>query len=555
MKIFIAQINPIVGDIQGNCAKILDFCSKAKVSGANLVIFPELSLIGYPPKDLILKPSLYAAQEKALESIAKASSVNFGIIVGGISLNKYFGRKFFNSLYCFVEGRIDCIASKTLLPSYDVFDEVRYFEQAKESTIWEFMGYKLGLSICEDIWTEKLPSLYSKNPISELVSKDAQVIINCSASPYAFEKNQTREEILQKTAQQYKRAVIYINQIGANDELIFDGASLVYNSQGVLIKKLKTFIEDSASFDIDEALQDSNGPIEKKSSAENCFAILDQINVHNASEIETAIILGLKDYVHKSKFSKVVLGLSGGIDSALVAYFAAKALGKNNVYAYMLPSEFTSESSLKDATELANNLGINYQIVNMKEVHNQYRKLIPNSEGIVDENLQPRIRACILMAFANSANALLLATSNKSELAVGYSTLYGDSCGALAIIGDLLKTTIYKLCEHINSNGIIIPVNILNKAPTAELRHNQKDTDSLPDYEILDRIILLYVQELKSQKEIVDLGYDPTIVKKTLNLIDRAEYKRKQAPPILKIANTAFGIGRRMPIVQGFINE
>lgn len=553
MRIFLGQINPKIGDIEGNLQKILSFCSTAKSSGANLAIFPEMSLIGYPPKDLILKPQLIEKQNSALDTLSQITDENFGIIVGGVSPNQGFGRKLFNSLFCLANSKLECIAHKTLLPSYDVFDETRYFEAAKDSSIWQFRGNKIGLSICEDIWIEKLGNLYTRNPITDLVAKDAEIIINCSASPYTFGKSSLREEILFKTCKQFKKSIIYINQVGANDELIFDGASLVFNSKGDLIHKLKSFQEDQIIIDTNE-IEDTASTVPEKFT-ENVFSIIKNIDQHNAAELEQALVLGTRDYIHKCGFSKVVIGLSGGIDSALVAYIASKALGPQNVFAYMLPSEFTSKSSYDDAEKLAIKLGINYQIVKIEDLHNELRKLIPNLEGLVDENLQPRIRASILMAFANSLNALLLSTSNKSEIAVGYSTLYGDSCGAIAVIGDLLKTTIYKLCENINREDEIIPTNILKKAPSAELRHDQKDSDSLPDYAVLDEIILLYIQELKSQKEIIELGYEHALVKKVLNMIDRAEYKRQQAPPILKVASKAFGQGRRMPIAQGFVNE
>lgn len=553
MKIFLGQINPKIGDINGNSKKILEFCSIAKAQGANLAVFPEMSLIGYPPKDLILKPELYEKQNQALEIIAKESSADFGIILGGISPNLKYGKRLFNSVFCLANGVLESTAHKTLLPSYDVFDETRYFEAAKESSVWDFMSYKIGLSICEDIWIEELDNLYSKDPIIELISKDADFIINCSASPYSFHKPLIRKDMIAKISKKFSVPIIYVNQVGANDELIFDGASLVFNKEANLVYKLKSFTEDHTTIDLNEI---ENLPtittIER--GKENIFSIIEDINSSAALELESALTLGLQDYIYKCGFSKIVLGLSGGVDSALVAYLATKALGKENVYAYMLPSEFTSKESFNDAEALAKNLGIHYQIVSIAKLHDELRTVIPDFSNLVDENLQPRIRASILMAFANSLHALLLSTSNKSEIAVGYSTLYGDSCGALAVIGDLLKTTIYKLCDYINQGKEIIPVNILKKAPSAELRHDQKDSDSLPDYGTLDKIILLYVQELKSLKGIVAYGFEEATVMKVLNMIDRAEYKRQQAPPILKVASKAFGIGRRMPIAQGFKN-
>ncbi len=537
MKIALAQINPIVGAIEHNFKLILKQVETAKKSKANLIVFPELSMLGYPPKDLILKHGLIELQDHYIKELALYSDKDFGIIVGGISLNGGFGKKFHNSLFCLVEGQLAQTAHKTLLPSYDVFDEWRYFEPAKEVTVWEFQGLKLGLSICEDIWIEAYPNLYNRNPIEDLIAKKADLVINASASPYSYGKAKIRETLMKTLIARYKIPVVYVNQVGANDQLIFDGASMVLDSQGSLIVKAKQFSPDLIYVDSD-LLNNKNTDIAYPEA--------------NISEIEAALVLGLKDYVEKCGFSTVVLGLSGGVDSALVAYLAKEALGAKNVYAYMLPSEFTSEESLADAKQLANNLGIHYEIIAIKDLHHDMRKLMPSLTALADENLQPRIRANILMAKANSLNAMLLATSNKSEIAVGYSTLYGDSCGAIAVIGDLLKTRVYELVNYINREQKIIPQNIVDKAPSAELRHDQKDSDSLPDYEVLDQIIKLYVEDLKSLKEIIDLGFDTTLVKNVLNMIDRAEYKRQQSPPILKVATKAFGVGRRMPMAQGF---
>lgn len=539
MKIALAQINPIVGAIEHNFKLILAQVELAKKNQANLIIFPELSLLGYPPKDLILKHGLIELQDHYIQELALYSDKDFGIIVGGISLNTNFGKKFRNSLFCLAEGQLKETAHKTLLPSYDVFDEWRYFEPAKEVTVWEFNNLKLGLSICEDIWLEAYPNLYNRNPIEDLIAKKADLVINASASPYSYGKAKIRENLMRTLIARYKVPILYVNQVGANDQLIFDGASMVLDSHGSLIAKAKQFSPDLLYINT-ETLNNKNPDTSYPEA--------------HISEIEAALILGLKDYVEKCGFSTVVLGLSGGVDSALVAYLAKEALGAKNVYAYMLPSEFTSEASLVDAKELAVNLGINYEIISIKDLHETMRDLISDLSPLADENLQPRLRANILMAKANSLNAMLLSTSNKSEIAVGYSTLYGDSCGAIAVIGDLLKTKVYELVDYINSKSLseVIPQNIIDRAPSAELRHDQKDSDSLPDYTILDKIIKLYVEDLKSLKEIIDLGFDAALVKKVLNMIDRAEYKRQQSPPILKVATKAFGVGRRMPMAQGF---
>ncbi len=537
MKIALAQINPTVGAIEHNFKLILEQVETAKKKSCNLIIFPELAMLGYPPKDLILKHGLLELQDQYINELALYTDDKFGIIVGGISLNKHFGKKFHNSVFCLSEGGITQIAHKTLLPSYDVFDESRYFEPAKNVTIWEFQGLKLGLSICEDIWIEAYPNLYNRNPIEDLIAQQADIVINSSASPYSYGKAKIREGLMKGIINRYKIPLVYVNQVGANDQLIFDGASMIFDNTGNLISKAQQFTPDTLYIDSDDLT---------KENRETNYSDAD------ISELEPALILGLKDYVEKCGFQKVILGLSGGVDSALVAYLAKQALGANNVYSYMLASEFTSQASLDDAKQLAHNLGINYEIISIKDLHQDMRKLMPDLTDLANENLQSRIRANILMAKSNSLNAMLVATSNKSEIAVGYSTLYGDSCGAIAVIGDLLKTTIYELVNYINRKHKVFPQNIIDRAPSAELRHDQKDSDSLPEYEILDQIIKLYVEELKSYKEIIDQGFDSDLVKKVLNMIDRAEYKRQQSPPILKVATKAFGVGRRMPIAQGF---
>ena len=566
MKLALAQINPTVGALNENFKKAASYIEEAKKLGANLVIFPELSLLGYPPKDLILKNGLLEKQNEIIEELCKYSSEEFVIIVGGIAENRKFGKKFYNSLYCLRAGKIELVSHKMLLPTYDVFDETRYFQPASKVKIWEFMGKKIGLSICEDIWIEAYNNLYSRNPINELVAQGAELIINASASPYSLGKPELRNQLMTKLVKQYKLPLIYVNQVGANDQLIFDGASKAYAPNGSQALNLKYFSEELKIISFDELMchcEEESPPNPSKvilsdSEGSNAQTKTDPLDSSasplNDEEIHKALCLGIKDYVYKCGFSKVILGLSGGVDSALVAVLAKEALGAENVFAYMLPTEFTSDSSFKDAEKLAKNLGINYEIIEIKNLHKEIRNLIPDLSPLADENVQPRLRANILMAQANTKNAMLLATGNKSEIAVGYSTLYGDSCGALAPIGDLLKTQVYKLCEFINKDTEIIPVEILNKAPSAELRHDQKDSDSLPDYEELDKIILLYVQELWSKDQIIKTGFDKDTVKKVLNLIDRAEYKRQQAPPILKIAGKAFGEGRRMPIAQGYQN-
>jgi NAD+ synthase (glutamine-hydrolysing) len=542
VKIAIGQINPIIGDLESNFKSIVQNIQIAREQKARLLVLPEMCLIGYPPKDLLLKHGLVELQESYIKELAAYTDADFGMLVGSISQNKGYGKKFFNSLFFLAEGEIRAVASKTLLPNYDVFDETRYFESAQESTVIEWQGIKFGVSICEDIWTEAYPSLYKRDPINDLLAKGAEILINAAASPYTYDKPQRRRQLIGNVAKRYGVPVIYVNQVGANDQLIFDGASMVFSAQGDLSLKAKIFEEQCLIFDSEDLV--------KNKSIEEEFYGTSIENMHKA------LILGLKDYVRKCGFKKIILGLSGGIDSAVVACLAAEALGAENVLAVMMPSKHTSETSLHDAQELTANLGLdkhhNYHIIPITELHAKAKELIPDMSSVAEENLQARLRANILLTLSNSYGALLLCTANKSELAVGYSTLYGDSCGGIAVIGDLLKTSVYELAKHINRDVIVIPMRIIERAPSAELRPNQKDEDTLPPYEILDKIIPLYVQEMKTQQEIIDAGFDKNTVSKVLNMIDGSEYKRQQSAPPLKIAGKAFGLGRRMPIAQGF---
>lgn len=538
MKIALAQLNPTIGDFEANYKKAIEAISSAKKQDCKLIIFPELFLTGYPPLDLIFKHGFLEEQSKVLDKLAKETSIEneFAIVIGAIGSSKLHSKRFTNAAFCLANGEIQKVVAKSLLPSYDVFDETRYFVANKDhDCTWQWQGIKFGLSICEDAWIEAYPSLYTKNPIENLIALDSDIIINISASPFTLGKIDRRYNLVSKISKKYQTKFLYLNQVGANDQLVFDGSSFICNEMGERILSLSSFEEQLSVFDTENS---DHSKLKQRTEIQN---------------IHDACVLGIKDYIEKTGFEKIVLGLSGGIDSAIVAYLATEALGASNVNAIMMPTVFTSEDSMKDAQELANILKINYEVKEINAIYKATKSVFTQGlEGLADENIQPRIRANILMAHSNSQGAILLATGNKSEIAVGYSTLYGDSCGAIAPIGDLLKTQVYELANYINRNEEIIPKNIIEKAPSAELRPDQKDSDSLPEYEILDKIIHHYVDELKSCQEIINLGFDDKTTKRILNMIDKAEYKRMQMPPIIKIANKAFGIGRRMPIAQRY---
>ena len=546
MKIALAQINPKVGDLKHNFNLIVANIKTALAAKAKILVLPEMALLGYPPKDLLLKHGLLERQQYYLDELLLYTRDNdLAIIVGACSANKGYGKELHNSVFCLQAGEIKKIASKILLPNYDVFDETRYFEPGSSVQIFEYEGIKFGLSICEDIWIEAYPSMYKQDPVRDLLAAGAQIIINASASPYAIAKPSLRQNLLSNIAKRNNVPIIYINQVGANDELVFDGNSMVFDAEAKLRYRMAEFEEQCLFFDTDELFIQAPALSLAESS--------------ETEQIHKALVLGLRDYARKTGFGQVILGLSGGIDSAVVAALAVEAMGKDNVYLLMMPSEFTSKESLEDAQQLAQKLGIsnnNYRVLPIKKLHQEMRSLVPDLSDLADENIQPRLRANILMAMANSLDAIVLSTGNKSEIAVGYCTLYGDTCGALSLIGDLLKHQVYDLARLINDKASqkLIPPNILNKEPSAELKFNQKDSDSLPSYEVLDQIVYLYVQEMKTLTEILETTkLDKAVVMRTLNMIDAAEHKRYQLPPVIKIAGKTFGIGRRMPIAHGYV--
>ncbi|MEJ5351096.1 MAG: NAD+ synthase [Melioribacteraceae bacterium] len=544
MKIAICQYNPIIGDLKGNTKKILDGYKKAVNDGADLVVFPELFICGYPPLDLVEKKEFRDAVRNATEEIASLTSTT-GLIFGTITedYEELVGTGVYNSAVLCYDGKIQFVQSKSLIPNYDVFDEVRYFEPAKEVRIHEFKNEKLGISICEDIWNDAdywKKRRYPIDPVQKQVELGATLLINISASPYAYGKRKLRHQMLSVLTKTDNLPLVYACCVGAQTELIFDGASMCFNSEGKLCMLGKAFQEDYFIFDTQKNYDEIN-------------------NVESNFEEEAlnALILGLKDYANKTGFKKALIGLSGGIDSALVTYIAVQAFGKENVHVVMMPSKYSSEGSIKDSEKLIRNLGISSDKISVQPVFDKIIEMLKEAfkgkdEDITEENIQSRIRGLYLMALSNKHGYLLCATGNKSELATGYATLYGDMCGALAVIGDVYKTQVYKIVEFINRDGEIIPEEIIKKAPSAELRPNQTDQDSLPPYDLLDRILKMYLEDQKEFYEIAEAIGEPEVVKKVLRMVDVNEFKRKQAAPVLRISTKAFGYGRRYPIVQGW---
>ena len=542
MKIALAQINTTVGDLAGNEAKILAAYRRGVDAGAELVIFPELAITGYPPRDLLLRKQFVPQNLEVLERLAAVTG-RAGMLVGFVGKNERRpGREATNSTALLQNGKLIATRSKSLLPTYDVFDEDRYFEPATENAPVEFMGRKIGLTICEDAWNDEGfwdERRYRRNPPAELVAAGATILFNNSASPWHLGKNETRREMLAQLAAKTKRPLVYCNLVGGNDELIFDGGSMAFNSSGQLIAQARLFEEDLVVFDL------------------NTAPPVIALNVSDEERVYRALVLGLRDYLHKCGFKSAVLGLSGGIDSALTAVLAVDALGQENVRGVSLPSQFSSQGSLDDARILAANLGIRYDAIPIQlpfeAVKGQLSDVFKGlKEDVAEENIQARLRGVILMAMSNKFGSLLLTTGNKSEMAVGYCTLYGDMNGGLAVISDVPKMMVYRVSNWINREREIIPTASITKAPSAELRPDQKDQDSLPPYEILDAILEEYVVNLKPPQEIIALGFDEATVRRVVRLIDGTEYKRRQAAPGLKVTSKAFGVGRRIPIAQRY---
>lgn len=540
MKIALAQINTTVGDISGNRDRAIRAMEEARTAGADLAVFPELCLTGYPPRDLIGLHGFVDSNLEALRQIADRTE-NLGVVIGFLDRNrKKEGRDFHNAAAFLLEGKIRAVIHKTLLPTYDVFDEDRYFEPSDSVQPVPFGGRNLGISICEDAWNSEdfwPKPLYTTNPIRSLVEKGADLLINISASPYEMTKLKTRYEMLKNHVLKLGVPLVYVNLVGGNDDLLFDGTSLVLGSKGNIIAQGKRFSEDLLITDPDSIEdQDYNEgqPIE---------------NLYHA------LVMGTRDYVHKCGFKSAVIGLSGGIDSAVTACIAAEALLPRNVLGVSMPSMYSAPESHDDARALAQNLGISFEVVPIRPIFREFRQSLAGvfagrPEDETEENLQARIRGTILMALSNKFGHLVVATGNKSELGAGYCTLYGDMVGGLAVISDVPKTMVYALANYINRRKEIVPMNTIKRPPTAELKPDQKDQDSLPEYDILDGILKLRVEEQMSIDEIVESGYERTTVEKVVRMIHVNEYKRRQAAIGLKVTTRAFGSGRRMPIAM-----
>lgn len=542
MKIGFAQINTTVGDFAGNCERILSAYEKLTSEGAEIVLTPELSITGYPPQDLLFKSQFVPRNLEALADLRKAVTKG-ALVVGFVDINTAsHGRPFRNAAAVLQAGREPSIIHKTLLPTYDVFDEARYFEPAAHHAPVEIGGARFGVTICEDIWTgEYLPCpLYTNDPVRELTAAGVTAILNLSASPFALGKPRQRTTMIEELARKYGVPFYYCNAVGGNDQLVFDGHSLAISAEG------KTFWR-GASFSEELAVIDERDLLEGLKPARSEMA-----------DLYDALVLGLRDYMGKCGFKSCVLGLSGGIDSALTAVLAAEAIGRGNVLGVAMPTQYSSEHSVDDAELLARNLGIRYLKIPIQESFQAFLgQMKPVFEGLkedtTEENMQARLRGLTLMSLSNKFGSLLLTTGNKSELAVGYCTLYGDMCGGLAVISDVPKTVVYQLSEYINRNGDVIPRNTIVKPPSAELRPDQKDQDTLPPYDLLDAILSLYVEENLSGTDIIERGFDADTVRWIVRRVDLNEYKREQAAPGLKVTGRAFGMGRRMPIAQKFV--
>jgi NAD+ synthase (glutamine-hydrolysing) len=565
MKIALAQQNYHIGNFEENTSKIIEGINWAKKEGADLVVFSELCVCGYPPRDFLEFNDFINKCYEAIDLI-KAHADTIGVLVGSPARNQAReGKDLFNATFLLYEKEIKAEIHKTLLPNYDVFDEYRYFEPAFDWKVMQFKGKKLAVTICEDIWNMGDNPLYRITPMEMLMPQQPDVMINLSASPYNYAQDVVRNSIVKAHTLKYRLPMLYCNTVGSQTEIVFDGGSLVYDINGRMVKEMKYFEEDYAVFDLEKL----NQPAKEESQAtpyyysatdvgRNDDTIRYLTNEKNIDEIYHALVLGIGDYFRKMGFSKAILGASGGIDSAVTQALAVAALGKENVRAVLMPSPYSTSHSVSDAELLSQNLENPYDILPIRNIYESFlHELKPVFKdlpfSIAEENIQSRTRGNLLMAIANKFNYILLNTSNKSELATGYGTLYGDMAGGLGVLGDVYKMQVFALARYINRGKEVIPGSILTKPPSAELRPNQKDSDSLPEYDILDRVLYEYIELRKGPKEIIDKGYDPVLVKRILKLVNTNEYKRNQFCPIIRVSSKAFGIGRRVPIVGKYL--
>ena len=550
MKIAIAQLNPTIGDISNNAQQILAAATTAVQQNARLLLTPELSLCGYPPRDLLLYPNFVKLMSQELTAIARQLPENLAVLVGTVASNPHAATKgqkpLYNSMALLDGGEVRQIFHKRLLPTYDVFDEDRYFEPGYEANLFTLEGIKIGVSICEDLWNDEQfwgRRSYEVNPMAELSQLGVDVIVNLSASPYTVGKQKLREAMLRHAATSSHQPILYVNQVGGNDDLVFDGNSVAFNGEGEIVCRAQDFATDLVVVDL-ENMTPKHSPKSKEEESNQ--------------EIYRALVLGVKDYARKCGFKRAILGLSGGIDSALVAAIASEALGAENVLGVLMPSPYSSGHSVSDALDLVGNLGIKNQKVAIQPAMTAYDQILEpmfagTEFGIAEENIQSRIRGNLLMAIANKFGYLLLSTGNKSEMAVGYCTLYGDMNGGLAVIADVPKTRVFSLCRWLNREQEVIPHNIITKPPSAELKPDQKDSDSLPPYEVLDDILDRIICQHQSISAIIAAGHDRPTVERVMKLVTRAEFKRRQAPPGIKITDRAFGTGWRMPIASRWL--
>lgn len=551
IRVALAQMNYHTGNFESNTAKIIHSIESAKAEGTDLIIFSEMCVVGYPPRDFLEFDDFIQQSDASVKRIAEACR-GIAAIVGAPTRNPVAkGKDLYNSALLLEDGQIKAVRHKTLLPNYDIFDEYRYFEPNRTFEIVEFKGFRIAITICEDLWNNTDNPLYIINPMDELIRQHPHFMINIAASPFSKEQIEQRRQVMLENAAQYKIPLFYCNLTGAQTQLIFDGGSMVVNADGSMADELNHFVPDGGIYELTMDGQKTRIQVLRKHSQKR--------QVETLEYIRQALVLGIREYFSKQDLTKAILGLSGGIDSAVVLALAVEALGKENVKAVLLPSRYSSQHSIDDSLQMVKKLSIQHEVISIEKTFNALEETLADSFkglpfNLTEENMQSRSRGVILMALCNKFGYILLNTSNKSELAVGYGTLYGDMCGGLSVIGDLYKTEVYDLARHINRDEEWIPENIIRKAPSAELRPDQLDSDSLPDYTILDRILFKYIEERKGPQEIIQSGVDPALVKRVLRMVNMNEWKRLQAPPVLRVSVKAFGPGRRVPIVAKYLS-